>query len=204
MAPVTVSEMIDYMGRAFSAGEITAASVLLDDVSAEAEAVINRSIGVQTVTESVQVIVPPFRGEPLWVALSRAPVASVTSVSLNGSALTASGSWAQERSGITIFAYAAPSPGVVTVEVTYTGGLTGSKADQAKGVIKRRVARVLNKRADEALGTAVAEVDGYRSQYESESFTEEELATLRRCRGVAVSSPRTDTPGLMDLSWGRW
>lgn len=131
------------------------------------------------------------------VYLNRGPVATVSSVTIGGDALTADG-YEVTRWGIRVLN---PPLEPKNVVVSFTGGLDAVVGERLKLTILGRIVRMVAKRADESIGSESVDQEGYTVRWMSEQWTNEEKAALdgaRRLRVAIGGDPSPHDAGLFD------
>jgi hypothetical protein len=190
MAVVTVSECFEYLGRSFAAGEVSAASVIIAGVVAEAELILGRQIELtgHSLTATVFPTVEHSAVGRLDLSFPRRPVRQISDVTIDGDSAGDEGpaTWRRLRDGIALYQW--PSE-AFTLTLSYLSGLGEPAHGQLKPLILQRACRSLNRRQDDCIGTDTIEVEGYRARYTPEGFTVHEQALLARW-GAARSWPR--------------
>lgn len=162
---------------------------ILGDFQAEIESICGRPLEQRTVTES------RWLDLATWdLALSATPIASVTSLTIDGVAIDPS-AFSYEPGGLLAFSQLDFGPGGVPlvtdyttlgtkkVDVVYVAGIADpAKARPAKSAIVARACRVLNMANDDALGTKRLTVEGYGVDWVDDGFTEAEMKACSRLR----------------------
>lgn len=162
---------------------------IIGDFQSELETMLGRPLEQRTITES------RWLDLATWdLALSATPIASVTSLSIDGVMIDPS-AFSYEPGGILAFSQLDFGPGGVPlvtdyttlgtkkVDVVYVAGISDpAKARPAKSAVVARACRVLNMTNDDALGTKALNVEGYGVTWVDDGFTEAEMKAVRRLR----------------------
>jgi len=188
MSVASYTDIETYTGRIFSADEITAASAIIDWVTEDLELYLGRTIESATHTAETQLLFT--RGSPrAYIPLDYTPVTSITSVSIDGSALTDS-QFSVERSGVELLTVNFPEPltgDPPEATITYVAGLGEPAVTKLKSLVIRRVGRIMARRKDDMLGVDDALVEGYRAAYMTDEMTEQEMKMSRRWKRRMMS-----------------
>jgi hypothetical protein len=155
----------------------TEEAALVDDQIAlyqsELEAILGRAVTNRTHTQTATWPVATER-----FSVSGGPITSVTSVTVNGVALTTT-EFAAYRDSLTFYTWSA-IPGAFTV--TYVGGWDAPRNLPAKSAVIGRTRRWWNKRADDDEGTESSSVEGHTVKWMPDAFTVAELNACERLR----------------------
>ena len=190
---VTVSDLENYMQRTLTTAQQQAASVLIHEVTSEAEWKMGEAIGAQTWEEDVQV--GPYES---FIPLQHGPVHSVSSATLAGDTYTG-----YESTADGLVLTGGLSTGNVTgtasilfphMVVSYVGGITMQRnLDVLANVVKGRVARMMQPMMNNAIDVTSISVEGYTAQLMEEDWTPREarilLSRRSRVRGGVVAPP---------------
>lgn len=197
--PVTVcsvDDLLPYLPDMTAAEAMFAAQVVIPRVEIECESYLLHSLIVAERTE------PAIRMLPgqLEIPLRYSPVRSIASVSLDGDNVPAL-SYVAERNGLVLFFYGNSTNFLepTSASVTYTGGLGLPVTDILKPALLSRMARLLTKFRDEALGTDQVSAERYATTYLSEGFTEDEMKVISPYRNVSTglfTSTQTENWGV--------
>jgi hypothetical protein len=187
MAVITITDVEAYLGRVLTGVDVTACSAIIDMVTDEMVAFLGRDIEQNSFTESRYLWA---RSAPRsYIPLSHSPVQSITSVTVDGTALT-SDQWIIERSGVELTTVNFPEPltgGPPQATIVYTAGLGEPALSQLKNPIINRVARIMNRRQDDVFGARDASVEGYRILYQADEWADRELQIARKWKRRMVS-----------------
>ena len=175
MAWLTIDDLETYMGTTFTGQDAQGAEMMLELVTGELELHLKR--GVEVLTKTDTKFLYAQGGLRTFVPLDRTPVATITSVVVDGTALT-SDQWSIERSGVKLLTINFPQP--ITgdppeVVIVYTGGLGEPALTELKFVVLSRSARLMNRREDDVFGARDASIEGYRILYQADEWTEREM-----------------------------
>lgn len=182
----TVDDVALYIPDLNAEEAVFAATLAIPRVEAEAEAFLQHALLRSTRTEGAVPIWP----EQALIPLRYTPVISVSHVAIDN-VVVPTDSWIMLRTGVVVgipgyltsASLGGPTPS--SASVTYVGGLGVPAVDSLKPALVSRMARIVTKYRDLALGTDQVTAERYAVQYLSEGFTVDEMQTLMPYRNMS-------------------
>jgi len=187
MAVVTLQDIENYTGKVLTGPDAVAAQSLLTLITDEMEAYLGRTIEEASFTDTRWLYT---RGAPRsYVPLTRTPVVSIESVTVDGTALDAD-QWSIERSGVELITVNFPEPltgNPPQAVIAYAAGLGEPAQSQLKQTILNRVARLMQRARDDVFGGRDVSVEGYRVMWQADEWLDRELRVADRWKRRMVA-----------------